>query len=126
MCRANRLERSCNSSGLRAAKYHTGANVCVPLSELTDQVVELDLIDRSLVVELRDHLLNASSDLERIACVERILARRLDGARLVHPAVGFVCEAIGTAKGIVRISDLVTRTGLSHRRLMLHFGATLA
>lgn len=92
-----------------------------PLSELTDQVIELDLINRALVADLRGPLLEARNDLERIACVERLLLRRLDVARAGHRAVEFVCEQIRATQGAVRIGDLVARTGLSHRRLVAHF-----
>lgn len=92
-----------------------------PLSELTDQVIELDLIDRAFLADLRAPLLEARNDLERIACVERFLLRRLDVARAGHGAVQFVCEQIRATDGAVRIADLVARTGISHRRLVGNF-----
>lgn len=43
----------------------------MPLSEVTDQVVEFDLIDRALCDELRGRVLQAKDDAARIECIER-------------------------------------------------------
>jgi len=93
----------------------------MPLSEVTDQVVEFDLIDRVLCDELRGRVLQAKDDAARIECIERTLRQRLLSELAGHPAVQFVCDAIRATSGLVRIADLVERTGLSHRRLMDHF-----
>jgi AraC-like DNA-binding protein len=108
--------------GIRFKPGGAPAFLRVPLAEITDQVIELDLIDRPLVTELRERVLEARSRAERLACVERVLARRLDESRQGHAAVQFMCRQIQAASGIVPIGDLVARAGLSHRRLMVHFG----
>lgn len=105
-------------------RFHPGGAypfLGIPLCELTDRVVELDLIDRALVDELRGRMLEVRDDDQRIAIAERVLLARLDSHWFGHRAVQFVCEQIRAAQGCVRIGELVERTGLSHRRLMGHF-----
>jgi AraC-like DNA-binding protein len=92
-----------------------------PLSEFTDQVIEFDLIDRAWCDELRGRVLEARDDAARIDCIERTLRQRLLGELAGHPAVQFVCDTIRASSGLVRIADLIERTGLSHRRVMDHF-----
>ncbi len=109
---------------LLGIRFHPGGAypfLGLPLSELTDRVVEFDLIDRALVDELRGRLLESRDDAHRIAQVERVLLARLDSHWFGHRAVQFVCDQIRAAQGCVRIGDLVERSGLSHRRLMGHF-----
>jgi AraC-like DNA-binding protein len=92
-----------------------------PLSTLTDHVVELDLIDPALASELTGRVRDARTDAERIACIEHLLTQRMASRLAGHDSVRFICNSIWRARGIVRIGDLVERTGLSHRRVMDYF-----
>jgi AraC-like DNA-binding protein len=107
--------------GIRFKPGGAYAFLGMPLAEVTDQVIEFDLIDRALGEALRGRVLQAKDDAARIECIERALRERLLGELAGHPAVQFVCDAIRATSGLVRIADLVERTGLSHRRLMDHF-----
>ena len=88
---------------------------------LPNGVVELDLIDRAFPSELNGQVLEARTDAERIACVERLMTKRLDSRLAGHDAVRSICDSTRRARGVVRIGDLVARTGLSHRRVMDYF-----
>jgi AraC-like DNA-binding protein len=92
-----------------------------PMSELADEVVELDLINRQRFADLRERLLEASSTAERFRLVEAMLLVSLDFSRSAHPAVGYLASRLSAWDGAVRISDLVGQVALSHKRLMQLF-----
>ena len=92
-----------------------------PMSELTDDVVELDLIHRRRFADLRERLLQAASTAALFREVESMLLEALDFEHSAHPAVGHLAERIRAWDGAVRISDLVEQVALSHKRLMQLF-----
>jgi AraC-like DNA-binding protein len=89
-----------------------------PMSELADEVVELDLIRRQCFAELRERLWQAASTAEQFAVAESTLLETLDFGRSAHPAVRHLAQRIRSWDGAVRISDLVAQVALSHKRLM--------
>jgi AraC-like DNA-binding protein len=89
-----------------------------PMSELADEVVELDLIHRQCFAELRERLWQATSTAEQFAVAESALLETLDFGRSAHPAVRHLAQRIRSWDGAVRISDLVAQVALSHKRLM--------
>ena len=92
-----------------------------PMSELADEVIELDLIRGQPFADLREQLLQAQSTTERFRVVEKALLESLDFDHSAHPAVGHLAERIRSWDGAVRISDLVEQVAVSHKRLMLLF-----
>ena len=92
-----------------------------PMSELADEVIELELIRRLRFAELRERLLQAVSTAARFRVVEATLLESLDFARSAHPAVAHLADRIRAWDGAVRISELVEQVALSHKRLMQLF-----
>jgi AraC-like DNA-binding protein len=92
-----------------------------PMIELSDEVVELELISKQRFADLRDQLLEARTTTEQFRVVESMLLESLDFNRGAHPAVGHLATRIRSWDGAVRISDLVEQVALSHKRLMQLF-----
>jgi AraC-like DNA-binding protein len=92
-----------------------------PMSELADEVIELDLIRRQRFANLREELLQAGSTAAKFRVVEAMLLRALDFSRSAHPAVAHLADRIRAWDGAVRISELVEQVALSHKRLMQLF-----
>jgi AraC-like DNA-binding protein len=87
------------------------------MSELADQVIELDLIQKQRFADLREQLLSTGSSNERFALIERTLLDALDFDHSGHPAVHYLAGRLRAWDGAVRISALVEQVALSHRRL---------
>jgi AraC-like DNA-binding protein len=89
----------------------------LPMSELADQVIELDLVQKQRFADLRERLLAAGSTDGRFALVESMLLGALDFDHSGHPAVHYLASRLRAWDGAVRISALVEQVALSHKRL---------
>jgi len=93
----------------------------IPMNELSDQVIELDLIQKQRFADLHEQLLEADSAEARFVLVERMLLDALDYEHSGHPAVHYLAGHLRAWDGAVRIGDLVEQVALSHKRLMRLF-----
>jgi AraC-like DNA-binding protein len=91
------------------------------MSELADEVIELELIRRQRFADLRAQLLQADSTAAKFRVVEAMLLDALDFGHGAHPAVAQLADRIRSWDGAVRISELVEQVALSHKRLMQLF-----
>ena len=113
--------RETNLIGIRFRPGGAYALLGIPMSELTDQVIELDLIQKQRFANLHDQLLEVDSAAKRFALVERMLLDALNFDHSGHPAVHYLAGHLRAWDGAVRISVLVEQVSLSHRRLMRLF-----
>jgi AraC-like DNA-binding protein len=96
----------------------------VPMPDLSNRVVSLDVLWGRAGRDLEEALHEARSDTERIALAEKFLLKRLASARRDH-AVEEVVRAILAARGRERVRTLPARVGLGPRQLERRFLAAV-
>lgn len=87
-------------------------------AELTDQVIDLDLLDRPFFAELRERLLEAPSRPARVAIVEEALLRRLDPARAVERRVQGLLGALARGGSSMSIAAACREVGVSQKHII--------
>ena len=92
----------------------------LPMSELSDQVLEHDLVLRWQIESLRDELWHAASADRQFAIIEQFLLNRFPFHYSHHPAVSFLLHAFSRREPI-HISDHIRRTGYSHKHIAALF-----
>ena len=96
-----------------------------PISELTEQVVEMDLICGPSIADLRDQLLEKPIPQVQFALVETWLRNRAGDRLEPNPVVHFALDRIERQKGDVSIGGITQETGVSHRHLIRLFERTV-
>jgi AraC-like DNA-binding protein len=91
-----------------------------PISELTTQVVELDLIWKHDMISLRDRLLEAESVKGKFDLLEAFLLTRAQERLVADSAVLTAIEAFRTWP-VVSVSGLAAQLGLSQKRMISEF-----
>ncbi|MCM3875188.1 MAG: helix-turn-helix domain-containing protein [Thermoanaerobaculia bacterium] len=92
----------------------------LPLSELSDHIVALDVLWGRAARDLEEALLEATSDAARVAIAESFLLKRLVGARR-DLAVEEVLRAIIAARGRGHVRAYAARVGLGPRQIERRF-----
>lgn len=90
----------------------------VPISELHNSDVTLDLVWGSDAIAVRDRLWTARSAAERFRILEQQLVNRARGVFERHPAVRYALEVFDRSRGSRRVSGVVEQIGLSSRRFI--------
>lgn len=90
----------------------------VPLAELTNRVVDLDLILGSSIERLRQRLMEAASLERRFQILERYLLERIASARAPRAEVGYALTRLARTRGAVRMRSLAVETGISQKHLI--------
>jgi AraC-like DNA-binding protein len=90
----------------------------LPLGELANRHVPLDELWGGLAEQLRERVFEAATPSQRLAVIERILIARLARASGNHPAVAYAIRVFEHNPALVRIADVTSRIGLSHRRFL--------
>jgi AraC-like DNA-binding protein len=93
----------------------------VPGSEIADTLEHAHDVAPGLGPSLVDRLGSAGSWTRRFAVVDEALVRLAGSGRPVDPRVAFMWSWIRRSGGQVRISELVARTGWSHRHATTTF-----
>jgi AraC-like DNA-binding protein len=93
----------------------------MPPGELADSHVDLSLLWGARAAEMRERLCAATTSALRLEILEQALLERLAQAHAGHPAVPRAIAALEARP--VRVADLATDLGLSHRRLVDVFTA---
>jgi len=91
-----------------------------PVSEVTNRVVESDLIFGPLVRDLRDSLVETKGHGLRIRLVEEFLLKRIDPA-LADPLVAHAVREIGKGDGRRLVRELSREVGFSNKHLISRF-----
>jgi len=103
-------------------RFHPGGTLPffkIPISELTNQVVELNALSRELESELVTRIGECRSLEGKVATLQRLLAKRVsakDGARILGLAKRIVAR-----HGQVSIDELAVDAGISGRQLERRF-----
>ena len=110
-------------SSMMGAHFHTGGAAPFfgfPLSELSDEVVELDLIWKREILSLRDQLLEAQSIDTKFDLLESYLILK---ARDRLEPDKTLSAALSTLRSwpMLRLRDLAPRLGLSHKQMLARF-----
>jgi AraC-like DNA-binding protein len=88
-----------------------------PVSEFTDRVVELALVEPTLASELRERLLAAPPGLARVETVEAVLLRRLNRERR-DPRIDAWLRELVAAPGDSTVAGFARRLGVSQKHLI--------
>jgi AraC-like DNA-binding protein len=92
-----------------------------PVSELNDDVVEMECVWGAAAVELRDALLDADSIEKRFEVFERALVRRAGGRLRTHPALAWTLDRLSRVPGEIEIRHLADEVGMTQKRLVRIF-----
>ena len=97
-----------------------GANAffSMPLSELRNNVVALDVFWNGSAASLRDQLLEAPTPLDKFRILEDALLARRRGRELTHPAVRYALDYFIHQRQIVSVGDVTDKISLSPRRFI--------
>jgi AraC-like DNA-binding protein len=90
----------------------------VPLADLTNQVVDLDLILGSSVERLRQRLVETPLLASRFELLERYLLDRVAPAKAPRAEVGYALGRMARARGAIRVRTLAAETGISQKHLI--------
>lgn len=91
-----------------------------PISELSGEVVELDLIWKSEILALRDQLLETQSIDGKFDLLESYLLRKAQSRLEPDRTVSAALNALGTWP-VVPLGNLASHLGLSHKQLLARF-----
>ncbi|HSR67801.1 MAG TPA: helix-turn-helix domain-containing protein [Acidobacteriota bacterium] len=92
-----------------------------PMSELTNQVVQLDLIWGGDIALLREKLLETPSVGGKFRVMEEFLLGRAREHLLQDRTIAFALEQITTRPQFLVIGDLIEQVGYSHRHFLKRF-----
>ncbi|MEM7332752.1 MAG: helix-turn-helix domain-containing protein [Chloroflexota bacterium] len=93
----------------------------LPISEITNFVIDLDCIWGAYAHELRERLLEAQSIEQKFAVLEQQLLKRLNHDKLRQPIVQFAINGIYTSNGTLSLKALCQDIGISQKHLITHF-----
>jgi AraC-like DNA-binding protein len=91
------------------------------MEALSNDVVELDLLDRAFFAELRERLLGAPSRDERVRIVEDMLLSRLDWRRADDRRVRGVMDALDRGGSSISIASACSAVGCSQKHVIQLF-----
>lgn len=92
-----------------------------PVSDLSNQALSLESLWGEEVADLHGKLCMATTPAARFAILERFLLRRLDRARISHPALACAVAGLHDATRFPTIASLAEHIGLSQTRLVQVF-----
>jgi len=93
----------------------------MPASELTNQAVDLSHVFGPAALELREHLLRAQTNADRVQILERFLLRRMLWEQTRPSAVTFALASFQAELKRHSISEVTTHLGLSPKRFISLF-----
>lgn len=112
----------CRETRLLGIRFRPGGARSIlrlPLSEVTNRVVECDLAFDGWTVELRERILQAGSAGEWVPIIERFLCQRI--RERADRAVNFAVKQIQQSRGTCSIDRLAGNLGISHKHLITRF-----
>ncbi len=93
----------------------------MPAAELTNQAVDLSHIFGTAALELREHLLRAQTNADRVQILERFLLGRMAREQAPHPAVPFALASFQAGNEQRSIAEVTAQVGLSPKRFISLF-----
>ena len=97
-----------------------GANAffCMPLSELRNSVVPLDVFWNDAAASLRDQLLEAPTPTDKFRILEDTLLARLRARESIHPAVRYALDYFIRQPQFGGVSAITDKISMSPRRFI--------
>lgn len=92
-----------------------------PISELSEDVTELDLIWGSLVSDIRDQLLELSSPEARLLALEGFLLQQARRSLELNRAISFAVHKLQHSPQFLAIRDLAQTIGITQKHLITQF-----
>ncbi|HSS20680.1 MAG TPA: DUF6597 domain-containing transcriptional factor [Pyrinomonadaceae bacterium] len=92
-----------------------------PISELSDAVIDLDLIWGSLVDEIRDQLLETPSPEARLLVMESFMLRHARRALETNRLISFAVQQLQHSPQFLAIRDLANTIGITQKHLISQF-----
>ena len=93
----------------------------LPMDELSNEVIDLDLLSRRGFSLVHAQLLETSSQPQRFALLEALVRERVAAQFRVRPFICWAAAQIERSHGAVRILDLCRELGVSRKHLNLWF-----
>jgi len=93
----------------------------MPLTEITEQVVDGDLALPAIFTHLRERLLQLPSAKEMFAVTEDLLLKQFGNRVVVNPIVGFAVSNILACPSSVTIKNIAAKTGYSPKHFIKIF-----
>lgn len=97
----------------------------LPAAELTNQVVDLSSLWGRAALDLREQLLAAQPNEDRVRLLEHVLLSRASWEQAPHPAVTFALATLQAGHTRRSIADVMARIGLSPKRFLRLFQDTV-
>ncbi len=92
-----------------------------PISELSDSVIELDLIWGSLVEEIRDQLLEIPAPEEKLRRFEELLLQRVQRPLEPNRLISYAVQQLQQSPQFIAIRDLAGTIGITQKHLISQF-----
>jgi len=92
-----------------------------PVSELNDDVVDMESVWGTAIRTIYEQILSAPTPDEKFRMVEQALLKMSHGTVSRDPACVFALNALGSAKEDLSIRELANRVGLGQRQLLRRF-----
>lgn len=93
----------------------------MPVSEVTNQVVDMDLIWGPLIEEIREQLFELSGPHEKFNILQTVLIRRSRGFLQPNKAVNYATYQILNGTSPISVRELARNIGISHKHLLTQF-----
>lgn len=93
----------------------------IPAIEMTNQMLGLDTIERTMGADLEDQIMNSTDDKTRIAIIESFIEKRLSKIQTIQLPVFQVLKHIMNANVAPKISQLSSDYFVSERQLERQF-----
>lgn len=93
----------------------------IPAKELTNQMVEIDLILKGIGANLEDQIMNSSSDEQRITIIENFVEKRLSKSKTTQLPVFELLKHIIQTDGTPTVKQLSSDHAISERQLERQF-----
>ena len=104
--------------------FHKGKGypfVEAPLSELTDSVVDGDLVLTSEIMNLREMFLETPSIAQKFITVEHYLSKKFQHKLIVNPFIDFAVKKIIEMPNQMSIQQISNKVGYSQKHLIKLF-----
>jgi len=93
----------------------------IPLNELTDSVVDGDLVLTSEIMDLREMILNTTLISQKFFTVENFLQRKFCTKLIVNPFIEFAVNKILSSPQQISIEQISNKVGYSQKHLIKLF-----
>jgi AraC-like DNA-binding protein len=104
--------------------FHKGRSypfVQIPLHELTDSVVDGDLVLTNEIMDLREMILGAAFIPQKFSVVENFLLRKFRNKLIVNPFIEFAVNKITASPNQMSIEQISNKVGYSQKHLIKLF-----